>query len=86
MKVSQATNKMSNQTKNEQMDRTNKMLMWMMPIMSLWIGFTIKQMLAGPGKLGVDSGLKGRQVFICHLGQQIQLVKSAVLEHYFTTL
>ena len=41
MKVSQATNKMSNQTKNEQMDRTNKMLMWMMPIMSLWIGFTI---------------------------------------------
>ena len=40
-KVSQATNKMSNQTKNEQMDRTNKMLMWMMPIMSLWIGFTI---------------------------------------------
>ncbi len=41
MKVSQATNKMNNQTKNEQMDRTNKMLMWMMPIMSLWIGFTI---------------------------------------------
>ena len=40
-KVSQATNKMNNQTKNEQMDRTNKMLMWMMPIMSLWIGFTI---------------------------------------------
>ena len=41
MKVSQATNQMNNQTKNDQMDKTNKMLLWMMPIMSLWIGFTI---------------------------------------------
>ena len=41
MKVSQATNQMNNQTKNDQMDKTNKMLMWMAPIMSLWIGFTI---------------------------------------------
>lgn len=40
-KISQATNQMNNQAKNEQMDKTNKMLMWMMPIMSLWIGFTI---------------------------------------------
>lgn len=41
MKVATATNQMNNQTKNEQMDKTNKMLLWMMPLMSLWIGFTI---------------------------------------------
>lgn len=41
MKVSQATNQMNNQTKNDQMDKTNRMMLWMMPIMSLWIGFTI---------------------------------------------
>lgn len=41
MKVSQATNQMNNQQSNEQMDKTNKMLLWMMPLMSLWIGFTI---------------------------------------------
>jgi YidC/Oxa1 family membrane protein insertase len=41
MKVSTATNQMNNQTKNEQMDKTNKMMLWMMPLMSLWIGFTI---------------------------------------------
>lgn len=41
MKVAQATNQMNNQTKNDQMDKTNKMVMWMMPVMSLWIGFTI---------------------------------------------
>ena len=41
MKVSQATNQMNSQQSNEQMDRTNKMLLWMMPLMSLWIGFTI---------------------------------------------
>lgn len=41
MKVSQVTNQMNNQSKNEQMDKTNKMMMWMMPLMSLWIGFTI---------------------------------------------
>ena len=41
MKVSMATNKMNNKTANEQMDRTNRMMMWMMPLMSLWIGFTV---------------------------------------------
>ena len=41
MKVSMATNQMNNQTKNAQMDQTNKMMMWMMPLMSLWIGFTV---------------------------------------------
>ena len=34
MKVSQATNQMNNQTKNDQMDKTNRMMLWMMPIMS----------------------------------------------------
>ncbi len=41
MKVSQVTNQINNQQTNEQMDRTNKMMLWMMPLMSLWIGFTI---------------------------------------------
>ena len=41
MKVSMATNQMNNQTENKQMDQTNKMMMWMMPLMSLWIGFTV---------------------------------------------
>ena len=41
MKVSQATNQMNSQQSSEQMDKTNKMLLWMMPLMSLWIGFTI---------------------------------------------
>lgn len=41
MKVSQATNQMNNQSKSDQMDKTNKMMLWMMPLMSLWIGFTI---------------------------------------------
>ena len=41
MKVSMATNQMNNQNQNAQMDKTNKMIMWMMPLMSLWIGFTI---------------------------------------------
>ncbi len=41
MKVSQATNQMNNQQNNEQMDKTNRMMLWMMPLMSLWIGFTI---------------------------------------------
>lgn len=41
-KVSMATNKMSNsQQANDQVERTNKMMMWMMPLMSLWIGFTV---------------------------------------------
>lgn len=41
MKVSMATNKINNQTQNDQMDRTNKMMMWTMPLMSLWIGYTV---------------------------------------------
>ena len=41
MKVSMSTNRMNNQSANQQMDQTNKMMMWMMPLMSLWIGFTI---------------------------------------------
>ncbi len=41
MKVSMSTNQMNKQTENKQMDSTNKMMMWMMPIMSLWIGFTV---------------------------------------------
>ena len=42
MKVSMATNKMSsNQPSNAQADQTSKMMTWMMPVMSLWIGFTV---------------------------------------------
>ena len=41
MKVSMATNQMNSGTENKQMDQTNKMMMWMMPLMSLWIGFTV---------------------------------------------
>ena len=42
MKVSMATNQMNNkQPQNKQMESTNKMMMWMMPLMSLWIGFTV---------------------------------------------
>ena len=41
MKVSMATNQMNKQADNKQMDQTNKMMMWMMPLMSLWIGFTV---------------------------------------------
>ena len=41
MKVSMATNQMNKQTENKQMDSTNRMMMWMMPLMSLWIGFTV---------------------------------------------
>ena len=42
MKVSMATNRMNNnQPQNAQMERTNKIMMWTMPIMSLWIGFTV---------------------------------------------
>ena len=36
-----ATNQMNSGTENKQMDQTNKMMMWMMPLMSLWIGFTV---------------------------------------------
>ena len=42
MKVSMATNRLNNnQPQNKQMESTNKMMMWMMPLMSLWIGFTV---------------------------------------------
>ena len=41
MKVSLATNAMNQDNKNNQMDASNKVMMWMMPLMSLWIGFTV---------------------------------------------
>ena len=41
MKVSMSTSRMNNQAQNAQLDSTNKMLLWMMPVMSLWIGFTV---------------------------------------------
>ncbi len=41
MKVSLATNSMNQENKNAQMEQTNKIMMLMMPIMSLWIGFTV---------------------------------------------
>ncbi|MFI3253138.1 MAG: membrane protein insertase YidC [Eubacteriales bacterium] len=46
-KVMQKTNKMSNpnQPKNEQMEQTNRMMMWMMPIMSIWIGLIMPSIM-----------------------------------------
>lgn len=41
MKVSFATNKVNKNAGNDQVDKTNKMMMWMMPLLSLWIGFTV---------------------------------------------
>ena len=42
MKVSMATNQMNKtQPANAQMDQTSKTMMYMMPLMSLWIGLTI---------------------------------------------
>ena len=41
MKVSMATNQMNSGTENKQMDSTNKMMMWMMPLMSLWVGYSV---------------------------------------------
>ena len=42
MKVSMATNKINqNQPSNAQADQMNKTMTWMMPFMSLWIGFTV---------------------------------------------
>ena len=42
MKVSMATNKLNNrQAQSEQIERTNRIMMYTMPIMSLWIGFTV---------------------------------------------
>ena len=46
MKVSMQTNKINNQTQNAQMDQTNKTMMLMMPLMSLWIGFTVPAALS----------------------------------------
>ena len=46
MKVTMATNKMNNQQENASVDQTNKMMTWMMPIMSLWIGFTVPAALS----------------------------------------
>ena len=40
-KISMSTNKMNNQAQNEQVEKTNKTMMWMMPIMSLYIGFVM---------------------------------------------
>lgn len=39
-KISMRTNQMNSQA-NEQVEKTNKMMMWMMPLMSLWIGFVM---------------------------------------------
>ena len=35
-----ATNKINSATENAQADQMNKTMLWMMPLMSLWIGFT----------------------------------------------
>ena len=40
-KVSMLTNKLSGQQVNEQAQKTNNTMMWMMPLMSLWIGFSM---------------------------------------------
>ena len=41
MKVSFATNKINRQTQNTQADQMNKTMMWTMPLLSLWIGYTL---------------------------------------------
>ena len=41
MKVSMATNQMNSQSDNKQVDSTSKTMMWTMPLMSLWIGFSV---------------------------------------------
>ena len=41
MKVSMSTNQMRKDDGNSQVDQTNKMMTWMMPLMSLWIGFSV---------------------------------------------
>ena len=40
-KISMKTNQMAQQNKNESVERTNRMMMWMMPLMSLYIGFVM---------------------------------------------
>lgn len=39
-KISMKTNQMNTQ-QNDQVEKTNKMMMWTMPLMSLWIGFVM---------------------------------------------
>ena len=46
MRVSMQTNKINSQTQNAQMDQTNRTMMIMMPLMSLWIGFTVPAALS----------------------------------------
>lgn len=41
MKLSFATNKVNKEASNAQVDKTNQTMMWMMPLLSLWIGFTV---------------------------------------------
>ena len=41
MKVSLATNAMNRESQASEMETSNKVMMWMMPVMSLWIGFTV---------------------------------------------
>ena len=41
MQVSLKTNQMNNQSQDETMAKTNRTMMIMMPLMSLWIGFTV---------------------------------------------
>ena len=38
-KISMKTNQMNTSQQNAQMEKTNRMMMWMMPLMSLYIGF-----------------------------------------------
>ena len=40
-KISMNTNQMNDQPKNEQVEKTNRTMMWMMPLMSLYIGFVM---------------------------------------------
>lgn len=40
-KISMKTNQMNTQSKNEQVEKTNRMMTWMMPLMSLYIGFVM---------------------------------------------
>lgn len=40
-KVTMSTNKMSGQTQSQQVASTNRTMMWLMPLMSLWIGFSM---------------------------------------------
>lgn len=40
-KISTRTNQMAQSNSNESVERTNKMMLWMMPLMSLYIGFVM---------------------------------------------